>query len=314
MNFALNDTNPKQFNVSILQMQPLHRRYTKTFKPCWQPSSINRTRLLILSFTALISFFLLLSQLIENDKSKPILYVHVRLYGATHDMILNSFELSNHHTMYRPNTNGKPIHYQVGQITMSDIEFGHFQEEELKRFINKLNDKKVTFIAIEDHFFDDVRMMKYFDTFTIIRDPFTRFMSYYNYVKLHKRKSIDDNSKYIFDSGWYYSNCETNYYVRYFNNIDDSTTVINETHLEKAKNIVINIDVLAIFEFKSTWKNIEYKYDIQLDKKHSRFYESNHANKLQTNDFARWFKEHNKFDIELYEYAVKIAMDRTSLE
>ena len=291
----------------------------RVFRSFWRRLSKTKQRLFILFvITSIIVIVLICKQIIFRTR-KPSLFV--RLHKASGVGIVSSFEDSQYYKFYQPNYNGNPQYYKQDRLKPSDIKFGSFTRPQFKKFVDQLNEEKVTFIAMDSQFFQDIEMMKYFCSFTMIRDPLTRFIVQYNldYEKYEQSngefKQIDNidekfkwlhlNHKHIYG--------RNNYYVRYFNNIGDYhvNMEMNTIHLQRAKNAVLHFDVLTIFEFQNTWKNIEYKYDIELGSKYKRNGIKDNY-KRPTKEFETWFKAKNQVDFQLYQYAVQIAMSKSA--
>ena len=229
----------------------------------------------------------------------------------------------------------------------------------LKKFLRYLKIQNVNFISSEFHFYDNTKIYLYqiqpfkkMSIFTMIRDPYKRFVSYYYYTDTRKRFNhvisqfeIDinlfyylghpyskdkarqyslsiDKYKNISLSDWkciqqifrYENLGHTNFYIRYLNgyidinkNLNTKLKIkMNSVHLNNSISILNTFDCVAILELPQTWKIIENKYNVKLNRvSNQRVYTSNFLkNFIPTKQFELQYKQENELDYQFYHFAI----------
>eukprot|EP01083_Nonionella_stella_P188654 695881_1 len=282
--------------------------------------SLNKTLLLVLFLVISGTVFFLLQQISatsgeqsQNKPTHPILFIHLHKTGGC--FIVSMFNQTKHFQLYYPNHWGNPLNAEH-----NDIPIGHFKDNKSRNnFLSDIEKQNATFIAMESHFFDSNLnfeiMSKEFDLFTMFRDPYKRIISNYfydvqkNYIdidKLNTFNTLDEKLKWFCQqkqSIWYHDN----YYVRFLNDIQDPSQPINHAHFDEAKRRLSKFTRIGILEFKSTWKRIEDRYNVQL-RGGEKVNPHNTSHPNPTSEFEHWFRKRNEWDFKLYEYAVEVAI------
>ena len=252
-------------------------------------------------------------------------------------------------------------------LKQSVVLWDKYNRSEIIEFINYLHfDEKINIIATEFRFWKpeiylkELKPFKYFNIFTMIRDPLKRFISYYyfigrRYEKIMTKYKIDIYTFYLLmhpPTGdkerlmTYYKNDSRkitklftkakhrlpherigypNFYIRFLNGLFNKEKWskarkinINDDHLQNAIKVFETFDCIAILEIPETWKMIEKKYGVNINKNHAnqRVFTSFTKTVDVSKEFETIFLNENQFDFQLYNWAVnhskaKLTMSQT---
>jgi len=198
----------------------------------------------------------------------------------------------------------------------------------------------IDFVSLEYNFVTPEQFMNSLShvarTFTIIRDPWSRYLSTYEreLVLLCQRKQkerlISPSTRACYGNntlkdwfgnvvsprkGRWGGILQFNFYVRFLNGINDQPKVnVTTEHLEIAKKILAGFDLVMLLEYPDELKlqKLDHFFGNQTDVanqkmpsvsnnylKRDTMYETMHTESMK---MKQLFDEHNRFDLELYDF------------
>ncbi len=234
--------------------------------------------------------------------------MHFHKAGGT--TINNLFFNYNKHI---PNGNGNPLYISGDPSKAVEIPFSNYNRDEFNQFKKYLFLKNVNFVAFEWNFFKFYNELDLtnIELITSIREPYNRYIS-----NMGKRPypcdTLEGFYKWTFwvhppdisAQNFTVNYNKYNYYVKMLNGFGNEPDLkINEIHLENAKKILDKFSTIIVLENKETYKLLK-KYNInQLAHCNQR---TTDKPKKDINQYEE-FKKNNKYDYELYNYAIKLS-------
>ena len=242
------------------------------------------------------------------------------------------------------------------------IQWDSYNKTNFEKFLRYLKIQNINFLSSEFHFYNDtniylnhIQPFQKMSIFTMIRNPYNRFVSYYYYTDTRKRFNhiistfeIDINLFYYLGHPYLkkkakqyrlsidkYNNISlhdwkyitrrfayerlgyTNFYIRYLNgyinkdfNKKISKRKMTNIHLNNSISILQTFDCVAILELPQTWKIIENKYNVKLDRvSNQRVYTSNFLkNFVPSKEFELEYIKENELDYQFYHFAINLSM------
>ena len=238
-----------------------------------------------------------------SDKKKLIWFQHFHKCMGT--SITEMFMLKGaklpplHH-------NGNPYCISLDGVERGE-EFFNYNHNKLEMWLEGVMKNGIEFIANEWGF-PTVEHMVWNPQvfyFTILRNPLKRFLSNYHCEKWFEPTSIQDwVSTDIYGTGS--TNCKIfnapNFYVRTLCGIKNKHQKLTDKHLQIALNVLRKFDLVLTME-NPRLNDIIYQTFGMIPGKHN----GAHAQRPVPTDIEKWFTEHNKLDIMLYEEACKLV-------
>tara|TARA_Y100001958_G_C21154617_1_gene489935 strand:- start:403 stop:1125 length:723 start_codon:yes stop_codon:yes gene_type:complete len=215
---------------------------------------------------------------------------------------------------FEPNKNGNPA-YKISYNKSVTIDYWSRNKEDINVWINKQRCIGVEVMCLEWNFFNPHNFIS--DNISYIvcfRDPLKRFYSCLNFESIRKTKSYlspFEFQKMVFrDEGFIVSYNKDNYYTRMLCGLGNKPYLkIEESHLDYAKKVLDRFKIILILENKKSFRllskigirNINIPRTMT-----TKYYIKKH------DLFDKDFIKRNKFDYELYNYAVKLSNEQMS--
>lgn len=231
-------------------------------------------------------------------ENKPIIcFVHFQRAGGS--FVIKQFE-KNGYKLPKNHKNGVPIDFSG-----NGIKFYDYDQDQLDKFVQKLNKEGVTLIAMHWHFFRKFNFKFALNKFifvTMVRDPLSRQIA--NYCAYHykcgddmdklRTKSEENTLKNFIDNNKDISDYH-NYYTRFLIQERDKRIKITKEDVTRSLNMLRQFRSIGIYEDPNTWKIFEKNHNVVVRPKKELTFEHK-----MSDEFVKWYRNENKLDYNLY--------------
>lgn len=229
-----------------------------------------------------------------------IIFLHFHKCGGT--SIVQSF--SKRYKLYSTHKNGNPWNRKENTL----VPFWTYGSNRLFRWCQRLEGRKVEFVALEWGFFSGFLGLNYIRCaryFACLRDPLKRLVSNYIFnggdqkfgsIEEYQEKDFTWKSGPLSIATNYN---KPNYYVKVLNSLEDPNVFVTLGHFENARQILCSFEVIIILDHPETFKLLKSNFGVEM--LHQKKNKTSKHYSISA-EFEQKFRYENHWDYQLYQF------------